>query len=176
VTRRALFPASFNPIHNGHYDIALRATRLFDEVIVGVYDKPQKEIAFSAQHRVAMAQECLKDIDAIEVRVFSGLTVNFANEIGATALIRGLRVFSDFELEFRMALANKRLSPTIEMVCLMASEQHMHIASSTVLEIASLGGDVSSMVPPNVNLALKEHFARLGADGPGSVQSVTYRD
>ncbi|MGF1506142.1 MAG: pantetheine-phosphate adenylyltransferase [Anaerolineae bacterium] len=162
---KAIFPASFNPIHNGHIDIARRATTIFDTVIVAVYDKPQKKLLFSPVKRFELAQDALADFTGIEVTVYSGLTVDFAQEVGAIAIIRGLRVFSDFEYEFRMALANKRLNPTIEYVCLMASEQHMHIASSTVVEIASLGGDVSTMVPPNVNQALVAHFNGLGDDG-----------
>ena len=118
----------------------------------------------------------LKDVKNIRVEAYSGLTVEFARKVGAQAIVRGLRVFSDFELEFRMALANHRLAPEIEFVCLMASEAHMHLSSSTIREIASLGGDVSSMVPPHVQKALVEHFSRLGDDAPGSVDLVSLRD
>ncbi|HEC22953.1 MAG TPA: pantetheine-phosphate adenylyltransferase [Chloroflexi bacterium] len=174
--RRAIFPATFDPIHLGHCDIARRAARLFDEVVVGVYDRPLKRLLFSAEERLAMAREALKDIPNVRVEIYTGLTVDFARWVEAQAIVRGLRVFSDFELEFRMALANHRLAPEIEVVCLISGEQYMHIASSTVREIASLGGDVSSMVPPNVEKALVAHFEKLGDDAPGSVDMVSLRD
>lgn len=174
--RKAVFPASFDPIHNGHCDIAIRAAHIFDEVIVGVYDRPLKNLFFTAQERVDMVRESLKDVENIRVQVYSGLTVEFAQEVGAIVIVRGLRVFSDFELEFRMALANRRLASEIDMIAFMASEEHMHLASSTIREIASLGGDVSSMVPPNVNKMLQSRFESLGEDAAGSVDMVSMRD
>lgn len=177
--RRVIFPASFDPIHEGHCDIARRAAKLFDEVVVGVYTHPTNQIKntlFTVKERLEMAQTALKDVKNIRVESYGGLTVEFAQRVGAQAIVRGLRVFSDFELEFRMALANHRLAPEIEFVCLMASEAHMHLSSSTIREIASLGGDVSSMVPPHVQKALVAHFSRLGDDAPGSVDLVSLRD
>jgi len=162
--RRALLPASFDPIHNGHLDLAQRASHLFDELVIGVYDKPLKNLLFSVDERVALVEEATAGIENATVEVYSGLTVDFAHEVGAGIIVRGLRVFSDFEGEFRMALANHRLAPEIEIVCLLASEQHMHIASSTVREIASLGGDTSSFVPPNVEAALIARFEKIGED------------
>jgi pantetheine-phosphate adenylyltransferase len=176
TTRRAIFPATFDPIHLGHVDIAVRASTLFDEMIVAVYDRPLKHLLFSVEQRVAMAQEVFASYPTIRVASYSGLTVDFARAVGALAVVRGLRVFSDFELEFRMALANKRLAPELEVVCLIAGEQHMHLASSTIREIASLGGDVRSMVPPNVERALLAHFRALGDDAAGSVDMVSLRD
>ncbi len=176
TVRRAIFPATFDPIHLGHVDIALRASKLFDEVVVAVYDRPLKSLLFTVEQRVALAREAFGNAPGIQVASYSGLTVEFARAVGAQAIVRGLRVFSDFELEFRMALANKRLAPELEVVCLIASEQHMHLASSTIREIASLGGDVSSMVPPNVEQALLAHFKKLGDDAPGSVDMVSLRD
>jgi pantetheine-phosphate adenylyltransferase len=173
---RAIFPASFNPIHNGHVDIARRAAGIFDEVIVGVYDKPMKELIFSIDERMQLAREALAEHENVRVTSYGGLTVHFAREVGAKTIVRGLRVFSDFELEFRMALANRRLASEIEVVAFMASEQHMYIASSTVREIAALGGDVSSMVPPNVNTALLARFKEMGHDAAGSVDTVSLRD
>jgi pantetheine-phosphate adenylyltransferase len=173
VERRAIFPATYDPIHLGHIDIAQRASRLFDELIVAVYDRPQKRVAFSLEQRVALAEEAFADDKGIKVMPYSGLTVDFAKEVGAQAIVRGLRVF---ELEFRMALANKRLAPELETVSLIASEQHMHLASSTIREIAALGGDVSTMVPPHVEQALLAHFKELGDDAADSVDMVSLRD
>jgi pantetheine-phosphate adenylyltransferase len=173
---KAIFPAAFDPIHKGHCDIAIRASKIFDEVIVSVYDRPLKGLLFSVEERLELARDALKGVPRIQVVSYSGLTVNFAQKMGAKVIVRGLRVFSDFELEFRMALANRRLAPEIEIVCLMASEEHMHLSSSSIREIASLGGDVSSMVPPNVNKALLAYFAELGDDAPGSVEMVSLRD
>lgn len=174
--RRAVFPASFNPIHYGHVDIARRAAEIFDELVVGVYDKPMKQLIFTVDERITLAREALNDVPNITVTAYSGLTVDLARKVGAKAIVRGLRVFSDFELEFRMALANRRLAPEVEVVSFMASEHHMYIASSTIVEIASLGGDVSSMVPPNVNQALLAHFREMGEDAAGSVDTTSLRD
>jgi pantetheine-phosphate adenylyltransferase len=176
LIRRAIFPATFDPIHLGHVDIAVRAAQIFDEVVVGVYDRPTKQLLFSTGERLEMTQTVLKDLPGIRVESYSGLTVDFAHRVEAQAIVRGLRVFSDFELEFRMALANHRLAPDIEVVCLITSEQHMHLSSSTVREIAALGGDVSSMVPPNVQRALVAHFLEMGDDARHSVDMVSLRD
>ncbi len=156
---RAVYPGSFDPVHNGHIDIALRASRIFDEVIVGVYDQPKKHLLFSVDERVALAEQAMKHILNVRVAKFSGFTVDYAREVGALVLVRGLRVFSDFEFEFRMGLANKRLAPEVETVAIMTDEQHVAISSSTIREIAELGGDVSTMVPPFVADALHERYA-----------------
>jgi pantetheine-phosphate adenylyltransferase len=174
--RRAIFPASFDPIHFGHCDIAIRASRLFDEVVVGVYDRPQKNLLFSVKDRLEMVQEALGEVPGIRIQSYSGLTVDFAKQVDATAIVRGLRVFSDFELEFRMALANHRLAPEIEVVCLITSEEHMHLSSSTVREISSLGGDVSTMVPPKVAETLVAHFQKMGDDARNNVDVISLRD
>src|SRR3972149_2287077 len=144
---RALFPGTFDPIHYGHVDIAERAARLFDEVVMAVYDKPLKELFFSPEDRMELVKEAFKKNPKIKVTGYSGLTVEFCRQIGAQVIVRGLRVFSDFELEFRMALANHRLAPEIDVVALITSEEHSFLTGSTVREIASLGGDVSSLVP-----------------------------
>lgn len=152
---RAMFPGTFDPIHYGHVDIARRATKLFDEVYIAVYDKPLKSLLFSPEERIALVTEAFADEPKIKVVGYSGLTVNMAHDIAADVIVRGLRVFSDFEFEFRMALANHRLIAGIETVSFITSEEHTFISSSTVREIASLGGDVTSMVPAHVNVALK---------------------
>jgi len=157
---RALFPGTFDPIHYGHMDIAERATRLFDEVVVAVYDKPLKTLFFSPDERIALVKEAVDSNPKIRVTGYSGLTVEYAKKIGAQVIVRGLRVFSDFEFEFRMALANHRLLPEIEYMALITAEEHTFLSSTTVREIASLGGDVSSMVPPHVEKALKEILSK----------------
>ncbi|MEN6570443.1 MAG: pantetheine-phosphate adenylyltransferase [Anaerolineaceae bacterium] len=160
---RALFPGSFDPIHNGHIDIARRSAKLVGELIVGVYDKPLKEFIFSPEERLDLVKEALKDIPNVTVTGYNGLTVEYCKKNNIQAIVRGLRVFSDFELEFRMALANHRLAPEVEVIALIASEAHSFLSSSTVREIASLGGDVSTMVPPFVATALYRRFDELAS-------------
>jgi pantetheine-phosphate adenylyltransferase len=155
---RAIFPGTFDPVHYGHIDIAKRAARLFDRVIIAVYDRPLKSLIFSPEERLALVNESFRDCPNIEVAGYSGMTVDFCRQVDAQVIVRGLRVFSDFEFEFRMALANHRLSPDIESVALITDEEHTFLSSTTVREIAALGGDVSSMVPPHVEAALKEKF------------------
>lgn len=161
---RAIFPGTFDPIHFGHIDIAHRAARLFDEVVIAVYDKPLKTLVFSPHERIELAKTSFNNDHNIRVMGYSGLTVEFCKQIDAQVIVRGLRVFSDFEYEFRMALANHRLSADIEVVALITHEEHTFLSGSTVREIASLGGDVSSLVPPHVETALKARFLELGED------------
>lgn len=151
---KAIFPGTFDPIHYGHIDIANRASKLFDELIIAVYDKPLKNLVFSPGERFKLVEKCFAEEKNIRVAGYSNLTVDFCVEQRAQVIVRGLRVFSDFEHEFRMALANKRLKENIEVVMLITSEQHTFLSSTTVREIAALGGDVSTMVPPLVEKAL----------------------
>lgn len=159
---RAMFPGTFDPIHYGHIDIARRAARLFDEVLMAVYDVPLKTLMFSPTERMQLVAEALQDQPRIKVMGYSGLTVDFARKMQAQVIVRGLRVFSDFEFEFRMALANQRIGTDIETVALITAEQHTFLSSSTVKEIATLDGDVSSMVPPFVHQALRSKVTSLG--------------
>ncbi len=159
---KAVFPGTFDPIHYGHINIAIRASHLFDEVILAVYNKPLKSILFSPEARINLAVEAFKDYPNIHVMGYSGLTVEFCRAINAKVIVRGLRVFSDFEYEFRMALANHRLAPEIEVVSLITNEEHTFLSGATVREIASLHGDISSLVPPHVEKALHKRFNELG--------------
>lgn len=155
---KAIFPGTFDPIHYGHIDIAIRASELFDELIVAVYDRPLKNLLFSPKTRLELAIECFQDESNIRVMGYNNLTVEFCKSQGAKVIVRGLRVFSDFEHEFRMALANKRLDKEIENIALITSEMHTFLSSTTVREIAALGGDVSTMVPPHVENKLLERM------------------
>jgi len=159
---KAVFPGSFDPIHNGHIDIANRASKLVDELVIAVYDKPLKNFLLSPEERISLVQSVFEENPRIKVTGYSGLTVNYCESIGAQVMFRGLRVFSDFEYEFRMALANHRLTPNVEVVALITSEEHTFLSSSTVREIASLGGDISTMVPPIVEKMLKKKLSSLG--------------
>jgi pantetheine-phosphate adenylyltransferase len=166
---RALFPGTFDPIHRGHIDIAERASRIFDQVVMAVYDKPLKSLLFSPEERIALVTESFKENPKITVMGYSGLTVEFARQVDAQVIVRGLRVFSDFEFEFRMGLANQRLASDIETVAFITAEEHTFLSATTVKEIAMLNGDVSSMVPPHVDKALKGKVD--GLDGLDSQNS-----
>ena len=172
---RAVFPGTFDPIHLGHIDIVERATQLFDEVVVAVYDRPLKSLLFPPEQRIALVERSFENNPKITVAGYGGLTVEYCRTIGARVIVRGLRVFSDFEYEFRMALANHRLAPEIELVALITAEEHTFLSSTTVREIASLKGDVSSMVPAHVEVALKKRFSELG-DGQQLVPTTSLRD
>ena len=151
----ALYPGSFDPVTNGHLDIAKRAAKLFDEVVMAVYSIPDnKKLLFSTEERIALVKESLNGYSNIRVVGYSGLTVDFAREINAQVMIRGLRMVSDFEREFEMALMNKKLAPDIELVTLMSSLEHQFLSSSLLKEAVKLGGDPDSFVPSHVGEAL----------------------
>lgn len=154
----AVLPASFDPITSGHVDIATRASRLFDRVFVAVYAHPKKNVMFSLEDRMAMVKESLEGVDGVEVRSFAGLLVDFAREVGADVLVRGLRAVSDFEYEYQQSALNRKMLPGLEVVSLFASIEYGFLSSSIVKEIAENGGDVSSMVPPPVAKRLAERF------------------
>ncbi len=155
MTHIAVYPGTFDPIHLGHVDIATRAANIFDDLVVAVYDRPAKSLMFSVEERVALASQALTDLPNVRVLPYSGLTVEFARQVGAQAIVRGLRVISDFELEYQMALTNRQLAPQIEVVCLMTRQSHAFLSSSIVKEIALLKGNVRGMVPSHVMVALE---------------------
>ena len=160
--RRAIYPGSFDPITLGHVDVAQRAARLFEEVIIAVYEGQEKPGAlFSVPERVALAREVVAEVPEPNIRVdsFSGLTVDYARSQGAGVIVRGLRAVSDFEYEFKLAHMNEHLAPEIEVVCLMTSSGHSFISSSLIREVAALGGDIDGLVPARVRDALREKFA-----------------
>ena len=157
----AIYPGSFDPITLGHVDLARRAARLFDRLIVAVYAGGEKPGGlFSLDERLALAREALVPEAGPNIAVdsFSGLTVEYARAIGADTIVRGLRAVSDFEYEFKLAHMNDHLAPEIEVVCLVASARHSFISSSLIREVAALGGDVDGLVPPPVAAALRARF------------------
>lgn len=156
----AVYPGTFDPITNGHVDIAKRAARIFERVTVAVYDTPPKNVLFPTDVRVHLARTALADVPNVLVDRFTGLTVEYARSVRATVLVRGLRAISDFENEFQMALANRTLAPELEVVCLMTSLENSFLSSTVLKEIARLGGRIEDLVPPVVAIALRERFAR----------------
>jgi pantetheine-phosphate adenylyltransferase len=157
----AIYPGSFDPITNGHLDVAQRAARVFDKVIIGVYDTPEKKLMFSQAERVELARSAVKNTLNVEVQPYSGLTVGFARKVGAPVMVRGLRVSADFEFEFDLAMMTNKLSPELEMICFMASPQYQFLSSSLLKEVARLGGKIDDWVPANVAKALKKKVSAI---------------
>jgi pantetheine-phosphate adenylyltransferase len=151
----AIYPGSFDPITNGHVDIATRASRLFDKIVMGIFATPDKRLTFSTEERVDLAKGAVAHLANIEVESYEGITVEFARRVNAQVMIRGLRMVGDFEWEFEMAMMNRKLYPQLEFVCFMASQEYQFLSARLVREVASLGGDINSLVPQNVAEALK---------------------
>lgn len=147
MVRTAVYPGSFDPIHYGHIDVARRAAKAFDRLIVGAYANPLKRLMFPVEERVALARQAFADVDNIVVEGYDGLTVEFARRHGARIIVRGLRVISDFELEYQMAMTTRKLDPEMDMVCLMTGLEYAFISSSIVKEIAQANGPIDQMVP-----------------------------
>jgi pantetheine-phosphate adenylyltransferase len=146
----ALIPASFDPVTNGHLDIIHRARAVFDRLVVAVAVNVEKSGTFTPEERIAFLRAALGDLPEIEVTSFSGLTTDFARDIGANVIVRGVRAMSDFEYEFEMALMNKHLYPEIETIFMMASAEYLYVSSSRLKELVQFGRDVSEFVPPLV--------------------------
>ena len=153
--RRAIYPGSFDPITNGHLDVIERAAKLFDEVIVAVAVNDQKQSLFTAEDRVRLIEEGVKDLPNVTVASFSGLLVEFARRQSANAVVRGLRAVSDFEFEFQMALMNRKLDEQIETIFLMPAEQYTYLSSRIVKEVSRFGGNIQPFVPECVEKALE---------------------
>jgi len=151
----AIYPGSFDPITNGHLDIATRAAKLFQKLIIGVYDTPTKPLLFTTEERVNLVRQAVANLPNVDVESFSGLAVDFARKVKAQALVRGLRVGADFDREFEMALMNKELFPELELVCLMTNLEYQFLSSSLLKEVASLGGNIDDFVPKHVAVALR---------------------
>jgi pantetheine-phosphate adenylyltransferase len=156
----AMYPGTFDPITNGHYDLVRRAVNIFDKVIVAIAANPGKAPLFTLEERVSLARQVLGDIPNVEVTGYTGLTVDFALQNGVSVVVRGLRAVSDFEFEFQLASMSRHLSDKVDYVFLTPTEQFNFISSSLVREIAGLGGNVSQFVHPAVEAAMKEAWAK----------------
>lgn len=149
--RIAVCPGSFDPITKGHIDIVTRAAKLFDKVIIAVSVNPSKEGSFTLNERVNLIKLCVTHLNNVEIDVVTDLLADYAKRVDACAIVKGLRAVTDFEYEFQMALANKKLNPEAETIFLTTAAENMYLSSSLVKQIASFGGDISDFVPPEIN-------------------------
>ena len=151
----AIYPGTFDPITNGHLDIVTRAAKLFDKLIIGVYDTPNKHTLFTTEERVELAKQSTANLPNVEVESFSGLAVGFAKKKQAQVMVRGMRMTSDFEREFELAMMNKNLDPELELVSFMANLKYQFLSSSLLKEVANLSGNIDDLVPKHVAEALR---------------------
>ncbi|RMG58425.1 MAG: pantetheine-phosphate adenylyltransferase [Deltaproteobacteria bacterium] len=156
----AIYPGTFDPPTNGHLDIVERSSKVFDRVIVAVAFNPHKTPLFPVEKRVELLKEITSHLENVEVTSFTGLLVDYAKQVGARVIVRGLRAVSDFEYEFQMAHMNKKLYPELDTVFMMTGEKYFYVSSNIVKEIASFGGDVSELVHPLVEEELKKVFSK----------------
>ena len=159
--KRALTPGTFDPITSGHLDVIARASQLMDEVIVAVADSQKKGPLFTLEERVELVRQATAHLSNVRVEPFKGLLVDFAKELDATVVVKGLRAITDFEYEFQMTAMNYQLSPQLETLFIMSPPQYMYLSSSIVREISKMGGDIQQFVPPCVYEALKKKYANL---------------
>jgi len=154
----AIYPGTFDPVTLGHVDVAVRASALFDKVIIAVYTTPAKNLLFNTEERVELFSRSIQHLTNVEVMPFQGLVVDFARKVGASVIVRGLRSGSDFQYEYDMAFMNRKLAAEIDMVCFMTSQDYMFVSSSLLKEVARLGGDITNLVPPHVAAAVYTKF------------------
>ena len=169
----AVYPGSFDPVHFGHMDIAQRAAKIFDQLIVAVYENPKKPLCFSAAERVEMLRTALTHLENVTICAYTGLTVNLARSVGAQVLVRGLRVISDFEMEYQMALTNQQLWAEIDTICLMTRYEYAFLSASLLKEVFLAGGDISQMAPPVVLEMLLRKYEQRRADGVGETPKLS---
>ncbi len=168
----AVYPATFDPIHNGHIDIAVRAARIFDVVIAAAYARPSKSLMFSVEERLEFLRESFKGMRNIQVASYDTLTVEFARVHNATVIIRGLRDVSDFELEFKQALMYRHLMPDVDVVNFITNSDYGYVSSSLLKEVALLGGNIDQLVPPHVAMAVKDKLRSMGMEARAEVKMV----
>jgi len=162
-SRVAVYPGSFDPITNGHLDILRRSLRVFDRLVIAIADNPRKAPLFSVEERVTFIRDAMGGDPRVDYDAFTGLLIDYCKEKGAKIIVRGLRALADFEYEFQFAHMNRRLAPGIDTMFLMTAEENFYVSSSLVKEVASLGGDVSGLVPDAVRLALQRKYLPGGA-------------
>ena len=154
----AIYQGSFDPLTNGHLDVAVRASKMFEHLIIGVFDTPEKRVLFSTQERVELCRRSTEHLPNVEIRTYTGLTVDFAHDIGAVAMVRGLRSISDFDNEFAMDMMNRNLHPDLPTVYLITRTEYTFVSSTLIKEVARYGGNVNNLVPESVAEALQEKF------------------
>ncbi len=157
----AVYPGSFDPVTYGHIDLIKRGLKIFDKIIIAVAHNPQKNPLFSVEERISMLKRAAKSLERIEIEDFDGLVVDYVRKKGASVVIRGLRMISDFEYEFQMALTNRKLAKDVEIIFLMPSESYSYLSSRLIKEAATLGADLKDFVPPFVGKALKRKYGLL---------------
>jgi pantetheine-phosphate adenylyltransferase len=155
-----VYPGTFDPVTNGHLDLAERASRHFDRLVMAVLRNEDKQPMFSARERIELLREAVSGLPNVEIDAFDGLLVDYARRVGASVILRGIRALTDFEYEMQMAMMNRRLEPRLEAVFLLPSEEYSFVSSRLVREVASLGGSVERLVPPNVAAALARRIGR----------------